>query len=121
VPEGIELLGFVEDVRPLYWRAHVVLVPLVVSGGTNLKVLEALAMQRAVVSTTVGAAGLGLTSGENILLADRAEAFAAAVLNLLADANGREQLAARGRAHVEAHYGWPALGRKLVALWDRLE
>ncbi len=119
-PPGIELLDFVEDVRPLYRRATVVIVPLVVSAGTNIKVLEALAMGRPLVSTTVGAAGLGLTSGENVLLADSAGAFASAILGLLSNEQAREEMAARGRAFVEAHYDWKMLARKLVRVWSEL-
>ncbi len=118
---GVDRLAFVEDVRPLYERATLVVVPLVVSAGTNLKVLEALAMGRAVVSTAVGVAGLGLTSGQNVMLADTAAGFAAATLNLLVDTAARQQIAARGRAFVEARYGWPALAKKLVAVWDDLQ
>ena len=117
LPPRVEVFDFVEDVRPLYWRASVVAIPLVVSAGTNIKVLEALAMGRAVVSTEVGVAGLGLTPEENVLLADTAPEFARAVAGLLDDGRARDAIAARGRAFVEAHYGWDALGEKLAGVW----
>jgi glycosyltransferase involved in cell wall biosynthesis len=120
-PPEVELLDFVEDVRPLYARATVAVAPLLVSAGTNIKVLEALAMGRALVSTAVGAAGLGLTAGENVILADSADAFAAAILGLLSNHEAREEMAARGRAFVEANYDWRTLGRKLLRLWEELE
>ncbi len=116
-PGGVEILDFVEDVRPLYRRATVVVVPLEVSAGTNLKVLEALAMGRPVVSTPVGIAGLGLTPGEHALVAGRADAFAAAVLGLLWNQRARENLALAGRALVEARYDWRALAEKQLRLW----
>jgi glycosyltransferase involved in cell wall biosynthesis len=119
-PPGVELFDFVEDVRPLYARATIVVVPLLVSAGTNLKVLEALAMERPLVSTAVGVAGLGLTPGEHCLLADQPTAFAAAVLSLLWNPRAREDLAAAGRAVVEERYGWDALGRKLLGVWEEL-
>jgi len=119
-PPGVEVLAFVEDVRPLYERAAVVVAPLVVSAGTNVKVLEALAMERALVSTTAGVAGLGLTSGQEVLLADAAKEFAAAVLALLDDPRRRAEMAARGRAFVEARYGWDALASKLLKVWEEL-
>ena len=66
VDSRIELLGFVEDVRPLYNRTNLVLVPTTVSAGTNVKVLEAMAMRRAVISTPSGCAGLGLLHGHSV-------------------------------------------------------
>ncbi len=115
---GIDVLGFVEDVRPLYRRATVVAIPLLVSAGTNIKVLEALAMGRPVVSTLVGVAGLGLTTGENVLIADTAREFSEAVSRLLEDGALRAAIARRGREFVEERYGWDALGEKLARLWD---
>jgi len=120
LPPEVELLDFVEDVRPLYRRAMIVVAPLVVSAGTNIKVLEALAMERPLVSTTVGVAGLGLTPGEHASIADRPDDFAAAVLYLLWNAGARHGLAAAGRAFVEARYGWDALAQRLAAIWDHL-
>jgi glycosyltransferase involved in cell wall biosynthesis len=119
-PPGVELLDFVADVRPLYARATVVAAPLEVSAGTNLKVLEALAMERALVSTAVGVAGLGLTPGETVLLAERPSDFAASVLSLLWNRAARDEMAAAGRTLVEERYGWDTLARKLVAVWEEL-
>jgi len=119
-PEGVDVLGFVEDVRPLYHQATVVVAPLVVSAGTNLKVLEAMACGRAMVSTTVGAAGLSVEPGETILLADTAGDFSAAVLRLLGDRDARQKLGACARAQVEALYGWPSLAKKLAGVWEEL-
>ncbi len=119
-PPGVEMLDFVADVRPLYARATVVAAPLEVSAGTNLKVLEALAMERALVSTAVGVAGLGLTPGENVLLAERPSDFAASVLSLLWNRAARDEMAAAGRALVEERYGWDTLARKLVTVWEEL-
>src|SRR6185295_15546207 len=71
----IRLLDFVADVRPLYVDANLVIVPTTVSAGTNVKVLEAMAMERAVVSTPSGCAGLGLAHGESVWEAETPEAF----------------------------------------------
>jgi glycosyltransferase involved in cell wall biosynthesis len=119
-PPQVEVLDFVEDVRPLYERASIVVVPLEVSAGTNLKVLEALAMERPVVSTAVGVAGLGLTSGEHVRIADRADSFAADILYLLWNPEARREIAAAGRAFVEERYGWDRLAQRLAAVWDEL-
>jgi glycosyltransferase involved in cell wall biosynthesis len=120
LPPDVELLGFVEDVRPLYRRAMIVTAPLVVSAGTNIKVLEALAMERPLVSTTVGVAGLGLTPGEHARIADRPDDFAAAILYLLWHPEARREMAAAGRALVESRYGWSTLAERLVGVWDEL-
>ncbi|MGH6693399.1 MAG: glycosyltransferase, partial [Gammaproteobacteria bacterium] len=72
---GVKVHGFVRDVRPFYVVANVVVVPTVVSAGTNLKVLEAMAMERAVVSTACGCAGLGLEHSRSVWIADNATQF----------------------------------------------
>ena len=77
----VEVTGWVEDIRPFLKRASVVIAPLLIGGGTRVKILEAQAMRRPVVSTTLGAEGLGLRDGESILLADDADAFAARVID----------------------------------------
>ena len=110
--ERVQLLEFVADVRPLYVEANLALVPTLVSAGTNLKVLEAMAMERAVVSTSSGCAGLGLEHGVNVWIADAPKDFAQAVRTLLANHELRQRIAAEGRAHVEAHFDWQAIGRR---------
>jgi glycosyltransferase involved in cell wall biosynthesis len=108
----IELHEFVEDVRPLYARAQAVAVPLAVSAGTNVKVLEAMACGRAVVSTPVGCQGLGLTDGHDILIRAPGEAFAEGLLALLEDAALRQRIAAEARRTVEARFGWDAIAAR---------
>jgi len=110
--ERIRLLGFVADVRPLYGEANLVLAPTTVSAGTNVKVLEAMAMRRAVVSTTSGCAGLGLLDGYSVWIADTPEAFAAGIASLVTDAGLRAGLADAAHAHAVRHFDWRALGEK---------
>jgi glycosyltransferase involved in cell wall biosynthesis len=110
------MLGFVADVRPLYLESNLVLVPTTVSAGTNLKVLEAMAMRRAVVSTASGCAGLGLVHGHSVWIGDTAEAFGAGVATLISDAERREAIAEAAYAHAVRHYDWRALGEKQRAL-----
>jgi ribosomal protein S18 acetylase RimI-like enzyme/glycosyltransferase involved in cell wall biosynthesis len=115
----IRLLEFVSDVRPLYVEANLAIVPTLVSAGTNLKVLEAMAMDRAVVSTSSGCAGLGLEHSVNIWIADQPEDFAHAIQTLLQDHGLRRRIAEAGRFHVERNYGWPQIGaRQRVLLRD---
>jgi ribosomal protein S18 acetylase RimI-like enzyme len=114
--DRIALTGFVADVRPLYVEANLVMVPTLVSAGTNLKVLEALAMERAVISTSSGCAGLGLEHGKNVWIADSDAAFADGIERLFTDRDLRERVAFAGRVHAEAHFGWPLIGRRQRAL-----
>jgi glycosyltransferase involved in cell wall biosynthesis len=108
---GAEVTGTVDDVRPYLERAAVVVVPVRVGGGTRLKIFEALAMGKALVSTTVGAEGLPLVAGEHYLRADAPEAFAAAVVELLRTPGRRDELGAAGRALVTERHGWPVVAR----------
>ena len=108
--DRIRLLEFVADVRPLYIECNLAIVPTLVSAGTNLKVLEAMAMDRAVVSTSSGCAGLGLEHGVNVWIADTPEDFACAIRTLLGDEAVRRRIAEAGRLHVERNYGWRQIG-----------
>jgi glycosyltransferase involved in cell wall biosynthesis len=110
--ERIRMLDFVADVRPLYVEANLVIVPTTVSAGTNVKLLEAMAMQRAVVSTTSGCAGLGLLHGHSVWVADTPEAFAAGVATLIADPERREQIARAAYGHAVRNFDWEAIGEK---------
>jgi glycosyltransferase involved in cell wall biosynthesis len=116
----IQVLGYVEDVRQALAEAALLVAPLRFGGGTRLKVLDGMAMQRAVVSTSLGCDGIPLNPGEQALIADRPQEFAAAVLELLAHPDKRARIAANGRRFVEAHYSWEQIGRDLLARYDRL-
>lgn len=104
---GVRVTGTVADVRPHLEEATLLVVPLRVGGGTRLKIFEALAMGKAVVSTTVGAEGLPLVAGEHFLRADDPAAFADAVVGLLRDRTRRAALGAAGRALVVERHSWP--------------
>jgi glycosyltransferase involved in cell wall biosynthesis len=95
IPEDdrIRLLEFVADVRPLYVETNLAIVPTLVSAGTNLKVLEAMAMDRTVVSTFSGSAGLGLDHCVNVWIADTPQDFAQAIQTLLGNRDLRERIA----------------------------
>jgi glycosyltransferase involved in cell wall biosynthesis len=105
----IEIHGFVEDLRPLYARAAVVAAPLEVSAGTNIKVLEAMACGRAVVTTPVGCAGLDLRDGVDVLIRAGSAAFADGICDLLADRGLHDRVGAGARASAELRFSWTAI------------
>jgi glycosyltransferase involved in cell wall biosynthesis len=112
---GLRLTGTVEDVRPYVAESAVYVVPLRVGGGTRLKIFEALAMAKPVVSTTVGAEGLPLVPGRHFIQADEPTAFAGAVVSLLGDEPRRRALGGAGRELVEQRYAWPQVAREFEA------
>jgi glycosyltransferase involved in cell wall biosynthesis/ribosomal protein S18 acetylase RimI-like enzyme len=116
----VEFYGFIHDVRPFYQAANLVVVPTRVSAGTNLKVLEAMAQERAVVSTPSGVAGLGLEHDESVWIAESASQFANAIELLLTNESLRRRLARRGRQIAEEKFGWSAIGRLQRQLWTEL-
>jgi glycosyltransferase involved in cell wall biosynthesis len=118
--DRIEVTGFVDDVRPHIEQAAAIIAPLRIGGGTRLKIVEAMAMGKAIVSTRIGAEGLAVTDGENLLLADEAPAFAAQVGRVLDDPALRERLGLAARELVERHYGWRAAAAKLERFYRQL-
>jgi glycosyltransferase involved in cell wall biosynthesis len=110
--ERIRLLGFVGDIRPLYAEANLVLVPTPVSAGTNVKVLEAMAMQRAIISTNPGCDGIGLVHGQSVWIADTPEDFASGVATLIQNPEQRRAMAISAHEHAVRHFDWEALGEK---------
>jgi sugar transferase (PEP-CTERM/EpsH1 system associated) len=116
---GVTVTGFVDDPRPYIAAAAVYVVPLLTGGGTRLKVLEAMAMGRALLSTTLGCEGIHAAPGRDVVLADRVDDFAAQVLALLEDDVRREQLGRTARAFVERHFGWPMVTRSLEQAYER--
>jgi glycosyltransferase involved in cell wall biosynthesis len=114
---GVKVTGSVEDARPLIRRGAVFVVPLRIGGGSRLKILNALAMGKAIVSTSVGAEGLDVRDGEHLLIADTPELFVARTLELLGAPAKRQRLGTAGRALVEARYGWDAIADRLDAAW----
>jgi glycosyltransferase involved in cell wall biosynthesis len=117
---GVVVTGTVDDVRPYYREALAVVVPLRVGGGTRLKVLEAMAAGTPVISTSLGAEGLDVTHGSNILLADDAAAIADAVVNMQVHDERWQQLVENGRRLVAASYDWSSIGQKLRSFYSRV-
>ena len=107
---GITVTGTVPDVRPYLARAAVAIAPVRIGSGTRLKILEAMAMGRAVISTSLGCEGLSVVPEKDLRVADSAQEFAQAVLDVLQDAEQRMALGNAGRRLVEANYGWRRCG-----------
>lgn len=116
----IQISGFVEDIRPSLAACSVFVVPLRAGAGTRLKILEALAMGKAVVSTTIGAEGLGVTHEEHLLIADQPADFARQTMRLLADPELRIQLGQAGRRLVESQYSWEKITAGVGRLYQEL-
>jgi len=115
---GIDVAGPVPDVRPALAAARVVAAPVRFGTGMRGKVLEALAMGRPVVTTPLGAEGLGATPGRHLLVAERPADFAAAVRRVLDDPGLAARLGAEGRALVVARFGWDAVAAAHERLWE---
>ncbi len=106
----IVLDGFVQDVRPAYRAADVVAVSLPLSAGTNIKLLEAMACGRAIVSTSAGCRGLDLTNGRELLVAELDASFPASLVELLRDEGLRNRIASEARRTAELRFGWDTIG-----------
>lgn len=114
---AVEVTGGVPDVRPWLSRSAAMVVPLAIGGGTRLKIVEAMAMDCPVVSTTVGAEGLGLVHGTELLLADDDAAFARATLELLEDRAATGARAAAAATYVREKLTWSRLAERLARVW----
>lgn len=116
----VEVTGAVDDLRPYLERATVVIAPLRMGGGTRLKIIEAMAMGKAVVSTTLGAEGLDVVPERDLLIADDPRGFAAQVGVLLDDRARVDEIGAAARRVVEAHYGWGASVERLSSFYGEV-
>jgi len=118
LPE-VTVTGGVPDVRPWYRRAWAQIVPLRIGGGTRLKIPESMAMGTPVISTSIGAQGLNLVHGMDILLADTPELFAHYTERMLHDEALRKKIDERGMQTCRGRFGWPGLGRQLSIYYSQ--
>jgi glycosyltransferase involved in cell wall biosynthesis len=116
----VEIVGFVDDVMPHLDRASVVVVPLRIGGGTRLKIVEAMAKSKAIVSTSIGAEGIDVKHDRDALLADSPAAFADQVVRVLGDPELARRLGEQARILAEERYAWTAVVGKLVQFYDQL-
>lgn len=115
----IKVTGRVKDIRPYVDRAAAYVVPMRVGGGTRLKIYEAMAMEKPVISTSVGAEGLPVRAGEELLLADDPEAFARAVVRVLNNARLARMLGRRAGALVRGRFGWERAAARFIEVCER--
>ena len=116
---SVTVTGRVEDVRPFMDRAAAYVVPIRVGGGTRLKIYEAMAMEKPVVSTTVGAEGLPVSDGRELLIADTPEEFARAVVRVLEDDDLARSLGGRAAATVRERFSWAGVAESFAAACER--
>jgi len=117
---GINVLGYVEDIRPHMKRAKVFICPIMEGGGTRIKILDAFSQGVPVVSTTVGAEGLSLENGKHILLADTDSEFVDRVSDLLANEDLSKSISLCARKFVEENYSYNMIGKKMATVYDEL-
>jgi sugar transferase (PEP-CTERM/EpsH1 system associated) len=115
---AVALTGWVEDVRPYIAAAGVYVIPLRIGGGTRLKVLEAMAMGKAIVSTALGCEGFDLVRGQELVVADTPSEFAATVLALLRDPERRARLGRAGRRFAGSRYDWRVIVPRLERVYE---
>lgn len=113
-----KVLGFVDDVRPIIEAAAVYVVPIRVGGGTRLKILDAMAMGKAIVSHPIGAEGIRVTDGVDIVLAEKPEDFASRVVELLGDPARRAALSSAARETAVTRYAWDRIIPRLTACYE---
>jgi glycosyltransferase involved in cell wall biosynthesis len=117
---SVQAPGHVADVRPWVQRAAVYIVPMRVGGGTRLKVVDAMAQGKAIVSTSLGAEGLDVQDGVHLLIADDPNAFAERIVTLLEMPAERRRLGEAARDRAESHYAWRMLGDRLAAAYEEV-
>lgn len=117
---GIEIEDFVADVRPAYQRATLVVAPLVASAGTNIKIMEAMAMGKAVVSTPAGINGLDLNPGVDVMIANTGTEMARAILELIENPAQRQSMERQARLTVERSFNWDVIARRQKQLYEEL-
>lgn len=114
---GIHIMGRVDDVHPFYEKCSVCVVPLRAGGGTRIKILEAMALGRPVVTTSIGCEGLDVQNGKHLLVSDDPKEFAQKVVSLFTDRDLYKQIAANARSLVTEKYGWDAISQELLEVY----
>jgi GT2 family glycosyltransferase/glycosyltransferase involved in cell wall biosynthesis len=118
--DNVVVTGWVDDIKPYIARSSVYIAPLWLGTGMRVKILEAWAMAKPVVTTSIGNQGIDCTPGEDILIADDPQGFAAQTVRLLRDKALREKLGKNGRKQVEVKYDWGIVIQQVEELYDEV-
>jgi len=118
--KGVLVTGRVDDVKPYYEKSKVCIVPLRAGSGTRLKILEAMALGRPVVSTSIGCEGLDITNGKELMVADTPELFAKKTIELLTDLTLRKQITDQAREFVVKNHEWNMVAQKLIDVYEQV-
>ena len=113
----ITVTGTVDDIRPYLWKATVAVVPLVYGAGIQNKILEAMACETPVVTTSKTLSSLGVTPGNEVLVADGADEFSNAVVRLLDDNRQQLEVGTAGSKYVHNHHSWTVIAKQLVTFY----
>ena len=116
---NIQLLGYVDDVRPYFSKALISVCPIIDGGGTRIKILDALAMGMPIISTSIGCEGIDVTPGDDVLIADTPEEFVEKVEKIVSDVGIRKRMCVNARKTAENKYSWNAIGIKLDRLYSK--
>ncbi len=116
----VRLTGFVDDFRPYVWRAGLYVLPLRIGSGTRLKLLEAMAMGKAIVSTPVGCEGIDVSHGEELLVAESPKEMADAIVRLMGDPEYAHRLGERAHHKATKMYDWKSIGDRLLVIYRAL-
>lgn len=119
-PQNVFITGYVDDVRPYMQRASIFIAPMRCGSGTKVKVINAMAMGKAIVSSSVGAEGIQVESGKDLIITDAPQEFADQILQLLKDPARRRQMGENARKIVERYYDWRVIYKKMDTLYEKV-
>lgn len=117
--ESFRVHGFVDDILPYLDRASVYVCPIMDGGGTKLKILDALAMGKAIVAHEIACEGINVVDGKNVVFAQTAEAYVVAILSLIKNKNLRLAMGKVARSLIEDEYAYEKVGKKLSDLYQQ--
>ncbi|MBN1622154.1 MAG: glycosyltransferase [Endomicrobiales bacterium] len=117
--KNILLTGYVDDIRNFIAKSSIIICPLRIGTGIKTKVLEAMAMGKSVVSSSIGAEGINATPDQDIMVADKPKEFVDTIIKLINDSKLRSAIGANARKSVECHHNWDTIGDRLIGIYNK--
>lgn len=114
----LQITGFVEDIRPYFRKADMVICPIRDGGGTRLKILDAMAMGKPIITTSIGCEGIDVIPGRDVVIADTAHEFVVQIKSLMANPSMKAQLSSGVRRIAERKYSWTAISNRLLQTYE---